>query len=84
MNPQALLSVTVKDRKQIFFQGKAKAVSSQNNKGVFDVLPKHANFICLIKDKVTVYSPDKQKQEIPLKTGVLKVWENEVNVYLGV
>ena len=84
MKPKNLLSVTIKDRDQVFFQGQAKAVSSQNNKGAFDVLPKHANFICLIKDKVTVYPPHQQKQEIPLKNGVLKVWENEVNVYLGV
>lgn len=59
------------------------AVTSYNNKGLFDILPEHENFISIIKNKVIVHKTRNDKKEIEIGTGVLKVNNNEVNIFLG-
>lgn len=79
-----LLSLTVRSRDKILFQGEVKAVSSENEAGVFDVLPQHANFISIIKNNLVILEPNSQKRTFELKIGLLKVWENEAYVYLDI
>jgi F0F1-type ATP synthase epsilon subunit len=69
--------------KEIFYQGKAEAISSQNELGKFDILPKHTNFITLIFDSLSILTPDKKKTTYQFKRGVLEVAENKVNIFLG-
>jgi F0F1-type ATP synthase epsilon subunit len=66
-----------------FINEEVFAVTSKNQKGVFDVLPEHENFITIIKDFVIVHKKQKDKQEIKIGTGVLKVTNNIVNIFLG-
>lgn len=85
--PQRLsesIHVTVRDRERVVFDGQAKAVSSTNASGVFDILPEHINFISLIKDFVTVHKMDGTNQEIKLPNGIVKVVKNDVRIYIGV
>ncbi len=69
--------------KEVFYQGKAEVVSSQNKLGKFDILPKHANFISLIFNNLSILTPDKKKATYQFKRGVLEVTKNKVNVFLG-
>ena len=80
------LSITIKDSEKTIFDGFARAVSSVSNKGKFDVLPYHANFIALIQEQITIYDldPNKKPQIIPIEEGVIKVKDNEIKVILGV
>ena len=78
------LLAVVRDRNNLLFQGQVEAVSSLNDKGPFDVLPQHANFITLIKKFVTMHLPDKQEKRMELESGILKVRDNRVEVYLGI
>lgn len=61
----------------------ATAISSYNEVGLFDVLPMHANFISIIKDKVIIHHGKEQK-EVPIGVGILRVIDNTANIYLGV
>ena len=80
-----ILSVVVRDRTGLLFEGAATAVSSYNANGLFDVLPLHSNFICIIRNMVVVHTaPSLDPVKIPLEQGVLKVRENKVEVYAGV
>jgi len=47
--------------KEVFFEGEAESVSSENQLGKFDVLPQHANFISLIFNEVIIVTPKKEK-----------------------
>jgi len=76
------LNLTVRNRQGVLFTGEVKAITSFNDKGVFDVLPEHENFISVIKKKVIIRKTKNEKQEIPLDNGVLKVYKNVVNIYL--
>lgn len=69
--------------KEISFEGRAKSVSSQNRLGKFDILPRHANFITLIFESLTIITPEEKKISYQFKRGVLEVSENKVNIFLG-
>lgn len=69
--------------KEIFYQGKAEAISSENKLGNFDILPRHTNFITLIFNNLSIVTPDKKKLTYQFKRGVLETAENKVNVFLG-
>lgn len=64
------------------FNERAKAVSSQNLVGKFDILPDHTNFITLILKTLTIYTFNK-KIDFKFERGVLEVSENKVNIFLG-
>ncbi len=70
--------------KEIFYQGKARVISSQNKIGRFDVLPRHTNFITLIFKDISVITPEAKKITYQFKRGVLEVTKNKVNVFLGI
>lgn len=78
------LLLVIRDRNTLLFQGEVTAVSSFNDKGPFDILPQHANFISIIKKHVVIHLPTKEKKRIELESGILKVRDNNVEIYLGI
>lgn len=78
------LILMVRDRNALLFQGEVAAVSSFNDKGPFDILPQHANFISIIKKHVVIHLPTKEKKRIELESGIMKVHNNNVEIYLGI
>lgn len=69
--------------KEVFFQGEAFSVSSKNQLGKFDILPRHTNFITLIFDELTIVTSKKERITYHFKKGVLEVTKNKVNIFLG-
>ena len=78
------ISLYIRNKQGILFEGTVKAVSSYNDKGLFDILGKHENFISLIKYKIVIYKNNKEKQEIKIDSGVLRVYKNKVDIYVGI
>lgn len=74
--------VTVRNREKLMFEEEVFALTSINEKGVFDVLPEHINFICLIKDFMVIHKKSGERQEMRINRGVLRVAKNKVNIYL--
>ncbi|HUD44566.1 MAG TPA: hypothetical protein VMR41_03430 [Patescibacteria group bacterium] len=79
-----ILSVIIKNPDAILYEGSATAVTSINEKGVFDILPEHNNFISVIKQHVIIHKPDKSVQEIPCREGVLRVENNVVKIFIDI
>ena len=79
-----LLTVTVRDRKGVVWEGEAAAVSGRNVAGPFDVLSQHSNFISIISKKLVIKTADKKNREFNVESGILQVRENKVMIYLGV
>lgn len=79
---QLLLDVEIKNRDKVFYDGQAVSVSSINAKGVFDILPQHANFISLVRDFIEVRMADGKSERFRIDKGVLKVEKNLVEFYL--
>jgi F0F1-type ATP synthase epsilon subunit len=78
------LTVHVRNRRIQLFSGRAMAVSSENEKGVFDVLWEHANFISLIKNNISIHLDPTEKRIIPIKSGVMNVSNNTVDIFLDI
>ena len=81
---QPLILLKIQTREGFSFNDKVKAITSFNEKGIFDVLPRHENFISVIKDKIIIHTKDGKDKEMKIDNGVLKVYENEVHIFLGI
>jgi F0F1-type ATP synthase epsilon subunit len=79
-----LLQVVVHDEKGVLFSGMAKALSSVNDQGPFDILQEHTNFITLIKDKIEIVTETDQVKSYPVDGGILHCFTSKVEIYLGV
>jgi len=78
------LWVTVRSRQGLAFEGELAAISSFNPAGAFDVLPEHANFVCMIAKKLVLRKHDGKIEEINVDKGVMTVEKNRVDVFIGV
>ncbi|MCL4387322.1 hypothetical protein M1307_02920 [Patescibacteria group bacterium] len=84
MTDKLFLKVNIKNKDQTVLEEEIEALSSFNEKGPFDILPLHENFISIIKDKIILHKKDGTSKEIAIERGVLKIIENEIDIYLGV
>lgn len=77
------LQVKIQTPKEILFHGQAKAISSKNSKGNFDILPGHANFITITtpSSPIIVYIDIKKKLTFSPQVAVFYCTNNKVNVY---
>ncbi len=78
------LTLTIKSRDGIVFGGQVKSVTSTNDKGRFDILPKHANFISLVKDFLEYVDSSDKRVTIKFRDAVLRAGEDKVDVYMGI
>jgi len=78
------ITLTIRNKQGVLFSGRVKAVSSYNARGLFDILGEHENFICLIQEKIVIHKNDREKEEIKIDSGLLRVYKNNVNIYIGI
>ena len=81
---RASLSLTVRNRQEILFEGDIYALASTNEIGDFSVLAEHANFISIINEGLRVIKLDASELQFPVTLGLLKIWENKAEVFLDV
>lgn len=81
MQPSFYLKV--QGREGVIYEGKVYSVTSFNEVGRFDVLSRHANFISLI-NKGLIIRDEKGSREIKFDNALMRVKENNVEVYVGV
>ncbi len=77
------LHVSIRTRRSVLFEGDVFSLSSFNTLGEFSVLPKHANFISLIHDKVILDKGSASEQIFEVGTGLINVDDTGVAVYVG-
>ncbi len=93
--PENKFHLKVASREGIVFEGDVDSITSFNEKGKFDVLASHENFISLIKKGLTVREfggsegTDAKGKKVPEKeigfdNALLRVRDNNVEVFLGI
>ena len=60
------------------------SITSFNESGKFDVFASHANFISLIQNALVISTSDGERKEIEVGLALLRVRNNDVEVYLGI
>ena len=86
INPQKveqLLYVTIRSKEKLLFEGNVKSMTSKNERGIFDVLPSHANFISLISSYIVLDFGLETEKNFALEKGLLYLMQNKVSVYVG-
>lgn len=84
MSDVKLLNIRIRDTENVLFEGQADRVNSYNEMGPFDIYPMHANFISIIKKKVTIYLKKEKLKELTFEQAILKVKKDVVHIYLGI
>jgi len=77
-------SLLVRSREGIIYQGQVTSLTSVNEKGKFDILAQHANFISLISSILVIGEVGGGKKEIRIDNGLLRSKGNKVEVYIGI
>ncbi len=78
------LYLLVRNNESILYEGFISGVTSFNEKGKFDIIPMHTNFISIIKDKIVIHEINGRVAEIELEHGILKVMTNKIDIFLGI
>jgi len=68
----------------MLFRGTVTSLTSVNAKGEFDILPRHQNFISVIKDKVVLRPVEGKPVQYTISHGIIHVVANEVKLFLGI
>ena len=76
------LKVSIKSRIESIYEGVSYSLTSVNAKGVFDVLPGHANFVALISQYVILDKNLLSEKTYKLEKGLLSVSGNVADVYV--
>lgn len=77
-----LLQVIIREPQKTLFEGTVKTFSSVNEKGAFDVLPSHAQFVATVGEYIKLVLPDGTEKSFDIEEGVLRVKGDAIEVYL--
>ena len=78
-----VLHIVIKSPTEIVWEGEASSLSSENSEGPFDILPEHANFVTLIKNKpisIEQY-PSKKTIEFIFTYAVIFTQNDQISIY---
>lgn len=79
----SILTVIIRNKDKVLYSGQAFAITAINDQGPFDVLAEHESFISLIKDKITIHITPTKEQEIQIENGILRVYKDQVFIYVN-
>jgi F0F1-type ATP synthase epsilon subunit len=81
---QGILSVIARAPFNVYYEGKATAVSATNKVGRFDILPGHADFFSILKADNILIEPGGGADPIsfPINNGIMTVRDNEVLLFV--
>ncbi len=78
-----ILNIQIINGDKVIYEGEGTSLSSRNEKGRFDILPLQTNYISLIKDFILVNPTDGKQDQVVIKTGIMRVYDNTVQIFLG-
>ena len=82
---KTILFLEVKNLEKVLYKGPVKSLTSFNKVGPFDILPYHANFFSIIKNKILINDQAGERKELSIKDrGVLQVMDNQITIFLGI
>ncbi len=77
-----IMEVKVYSAFRSYFDDKAYSVSALNHTGPFDILPRHHNFMCLLKAGELKINAPSGDQAIPVNMGLMHIKADRVVVFL--
>ena len=78
------INLAIVNREGTLYQGVVRSLTSVNEKGEFDILARHENFITLVREKVAFVDQQGQAHQMAVQQGILQVKDNMVKLFLGI
>lgn len=78
------LHLRVRNREKIVVDQDIKALSGYNQKGIFDILPSHSNFISLVDNKIIFFDLQGKELQMGLTKAIMRVENNMIDIYLDI
>lgn len=78
------LQVTLRSKEKLLYKGVAATVSSENERGPFDILVGHANFISLVHTFIIIDHELPTEKSFQMEKGIMYVASNVIDVYVGI
>lgn len=79
-----MMHVKVYSPFKVYFNQVAYSISGENTTGPFDILPRHHNFITLLKPCDLMLNTEAGQPKIRIASGVMHVKADQVTVFLDV
>jgi F0F1-type ATP synthase epsilon subunit len=76
--------VTVLDNEETVFDDEVVTLSSTNQRGNFDILSLHSNFITIIQKELILRQEDKTTKRIKINQAVMQCLNHSVKIFLGI
>lgn len=70
-------------KKELRFAGYTRSFSSVNEKGPFDILPSHENFVSAISGQILLEDDKGVKRQFMVENAVVEASDNFVKVFVG-
>lgn len=85
MRPPTNIHVKIYSPSKTYFDGPAMSLSAVNDTGPFDILPRHKNFMSLLRPcNIRIKRVDNLEFVLPISRGVLHVKADNATVFLDV
>jgi len=78
-----LLSLKIRGKTEVVYDGDVKSVTSTNEKGSFDIIPYHTHFVSIVKEQIIIIDQNDKSTKIPVERGIVWVKDNKVEIYVG-
>jgi F0F1-type ATP synthase epsilon subunit len=84
IDPKQAIDIEIVSPDTVIYKGMVKSLTSKNVRGLFDVLYLHTNFVSIVQEFVKVRELSGEEKKIPIKNGILKVFQNKVWIFTGI
>lgn len=75
------MSVKISTPTNVLWEGEAISISSVNSQGAFDILPRHANFVTLIKANPIIVRDGHREKQYSFTNAVIHTDKGMVRIY---
>jgi F0F1-type ATP synthase epsilon subunit len=77
------LTVIARAPFELYYEGPARAVTSRNKIGKFDILPGHADFFSMLEPGELIIQTPNDELHISLDSGILTARNNKVMIFIN-
>lgn len=78
------IRVKIRNNQRVVYEGEVDRISSYNEVGPFDIYPQHANFISIIRKKLSLYNDKEMIKELEFERAVLEIKKDIAKIFTGI
>lgn len=83
MDNKNKLHLIVRTKEGVVFEEEVISITSYDERGIFDILGMHENFISVIRDSLVIKRIGGEEKDMKIGKGLVRIVANRVNIYLG-